>query len=157
MSKSLHWQPTSSIDVLKKRSNIIQLIRAFFFDRDFIEVEAPLLASNAVTDPYNENIVCDYFGSSYYLQTSPEYHLKRLLCANAPDLFQLGKAFRHESHGRHHNPEFTMLEWYRLGWDHQSLLNEVIALIQMLLPGTVIHRYSYQNLFQKIPLFHKQM
>ena len=148
MPGTLKWQPSACIEVLKKRSGIIKKIRAFFFERHFIEVDVPLLALNGVTDPYNENIVCNYLGKPYYLQTSPEYHLKRLLCAGSPDLFQLAKAFRHEPHGRHHNPEFTMLEWYRLGWDYQSLMTEVITLIQALIPDISIHRYSYQSLFQ---------
>lgn len=141
------WQPSADIDILKKRSLIIQKIRAFFFDREFIEVETPMLSAYGVTDPYNENITCEYFSKIYFLQTSPEYHLKRLLCAGAPNLFQLSKAFRHEASSKHHNPEFTMLEWYRNDWGYRQLMDEVVALVSNIMPKLRVNYYTYQNLF----------
>ena len=143
-----NWQPTASIDILKRRADFLRDVREFFYARNVIEVEVPLLASHGVTDPYNENICCDFFGENYYLQTSPEYHLKRLLCAGAPDLYQLSKAFRHEQSGFYHNPEFTLLEWYRLNWCYKELFEEVITLITSLLNVNNIRRLSYKELFQ---------
>lgn len=148
MKSKVNWQPSASIDALIQRSAIIQNIRAFFFERDFIEIETPLLASYGVTDPYNENFTCDYFGKPYFLQTSPEYHLKRLLCAGAPNLFQLSKAFRYEMTSKHHNPEFTMLEWYRKGFTYKQLIEEVLMLIKGIMPTITLKKYSYQQLFQ---------
>lgn len=143
------WQPTALIEVLQKRSDIIRKIREFFYAQNVIEVETPLLAKFGVTDPYNDNFSCDYFGDTYYLQTSPEYHLKRLLAAGAPDLFQLSKAFRYEPCGKHHNCEFTMLEWYRLGFDYHQLIEETLQLINIIIPNIKVKKFTYKNLFEK--------
>lgn len=141
------WQPTTSIALLKQRANLLRNIREFFFQRNVVEVEVPLLAQHGVTDPYNDNFEVSYFNQSLFLQTSPEYHLKRLLCAGAPDVYQLAKAFRYEEHGKHHNPEFTMLEWYRIDWTYQQLIQEVIELVQCIIGPIDIAKYSYQDLF----------
>jgi len=143
------WQPTATIETLKKRSKLMKIIRDFFYSRKFLEVDTPLLCKFGVTDPYNDNFTSNYFGQKYYLQTSPEYHLKRLLCAGSGDLFQITKAFRHESAGKHHNPEFTMLEWYRLDWCEQKLIDEVLDLITSILGEISIQRFSYQKLFEQ--------
>lgn len=145
-----NWRPSASIDALKQRGQVLRTIRDFFYARDVLEVEVPLLAQHGVTDPYNDNFQCHYFNKTYYLQTSPEYHLKRLLAAGAPNIYQLAKAFRYEASGKHHNPEFTLLEWYRLDWDYHQLIDEVLALIQKVLVYQYpINKTSYQALFQK--------
>ncbi len=144
-----NWQPTASIQVLKKRSQILRKIREFFYAQNIIEVETPLLALYGVTDPYNDNFECYYYGKKYYLQTSPEYHLKRLLAAGTPDLFQLSKAFRNESSGKHHNCEFTILEWYRLGFDYQQLIVDVLNLVSKIMPNIKIAKFTYAELFKK--------
>ena len=140
----------SDPSILVRRAQILRQIRDFFYQRNVVEVEVPLLAQHGVTDTYNDNISCQFFDKTYYLQTSPEYHLKRLLCAGMPDCYQMAKAFRHEQSGKHHNPEFTMLEWYRLDWSYHQLQDEVIELIQALseLPLPV-EKISYQALFEK--------
>lgn len=142
------WHPTASIESLKLRARIIQGVRAFFDARDVLEVETPLLARFGVTDPFLENFETQYLGSPRYLQTSPEYHMKRLLCAGSPSIFQLSKAFRHEASGAQHNPEFTMLEWYRLGFDYRTLMDEVSGLIEHVLEVKQVRHVSYQALFQ---------
>jgi lysyl-tRNA synthetase class 2 len=143
----LNWRPSASCEVLKKRAVILKKIRAFFEARDVCEVETPLLASFGVTDASLENLETQYQDKTHFLQTSPEYHMKRLLCAGMPSIYQLSKAFRDEPSGRHHNPEFTMLEWYRVGFDYHQLMQEVGAFIQAILGLKQTHFYTYQALF----------
>lgn len=124
------WRPTASLDTLKKRAELYAQIRHFFAERGVTEVDTPLLSSSCVTDPYVDNIPVGLFDDThYFLQTSPEYAIKRLLAAGMGDCYQLGKAFRQEDEGRQHRREFTMLEWYRLDWDAQRLCTEVLQLL----------------------------
>ena len=109
-----HWQPTISNETLKARAAIIHRIRAFFAAREILEVETPLLCHTSVTDPYIQSIIVTKPYTAY-LQTSPEYAMKRLLANGSGSIYQICKAFRQEESGRYHNPEFTMLEWYRVG------------------------------------------
>ena len=128
---------------LRLRAQTLGAIRAFFAARDVVEVQTPVLAPATVTDPDVESIAVPGYG---FLQTSPEYQMKRLLSAGAPSIYQLGPVFRHEERGRLHNPEFTMLEWYRLGFDDQQLMQEVAELVAVVLgPGTV-QTVTYQQL-----------
>ena len=118
-------------------------IRAFFADRDVLEVETPLLGRHATTDPAIDSLA----SGDRWLQTSPEHHMKRLLAAGAPSIFRLGAVFRAGEAGRWHNPEFTMLEWYRLGFDAAALMAEVAALVDALLgPADYDHRPSSEIL-----------
>lgn len=134
--------------MLQKRADVLKKIRDFFYQRNVMEVEVPLMAGFGVTDPYNENVITQHLNKPCQLQTSPEYHLKRLLCAGSGHIYSLAKAFRDEPSGNYHNVEFTMLEWYRLNWDYQQLINEVLQLIQLFLPSIQTQRFSYQQLFQ---------
>lgn len=149
------WQPTASIETLKKRAQFIAAIRAFFAERDVMEVETPLMGQSTVTDPYIEGISvyttygADTTGETQYLQTSPEYHMKRLLAAGSGAIYQMSKAFRNDDHGRHHNPEFTMLEWYRPGWSAQQLMREIEALVTELLKTEKAESFTYQDVMQK--------
>ena len=110
-------------------------IREFFAARDVLEVETPTLSAAGVSDPQIESLSTQIAGVSgrHYLSTSPEYPMKRLLAAGSGDIYQLCKVFRDAERGRWHNPEFTMLEWYRLGYDDAALMAEVEALASMLL------------------------
>jgi lysyl-tRNA synthetase class 2 len=128
---------------LRARSDMLAAIRNFFAGRDVLEVQTPVLAPSTVTDPDVESIAVPGYG---YLQTSPEYQMKRLLCRGAPSIYQLGPVFRHEESGRLHNPEFTMLEWYRLGFDDQQLKKEVAELIAVLLGPDDITTVTYRQL-----------
>lgn len=142
------WEPTASIQTLQNRARIIKQIRAFFDDLNVIEVETPLLGRYGVTDPFIDNIQASCQERTRYLQTSPEYHMKRLLCAGMPSLFQITKAFRDEPQGAVHNPEFTMLEWYRLGMDYHTLMHEVASLLHHVLPQAIpTKHYTYQEVF----------
>jgi lysyl-tRNA synthetase class 2 len=124
---------------LRARAELLAGIRAFFAERDVLEVQTPVLSAHTVTDLNIESMAV---GSHGYLQTSPEYHLKRLLAAGAPSLYQLGPVFRAGETGRLHNPEFILLEWYRLGFDDQALMGEVAELVDQVLGED---HYSYHR------------
>ena len=114
---------------MRARSLFYQQIRAFFAQRDVLEVDTPILAAAPVTDP---NIEPMQTTEGRWLHTSPEYAMKRLLCAGSGDIWQLCKVFRAGEAGSKHNPEFSMLEWYRVGWDHHQLMDEVRDLVRTL-------------------------
>lgn len=149
------WQPAASIEMLHKRAAILAKIRDFFAKREVLEVETPLLCQTTVPDPYILSIpatVRDPRSSrdkTCYLQTSPEYAMKRLLAAGAGSIYQMCKAFRQDELGRLHNPEFTILEWYRLGFDHHALMDEVDELFQTLMQTPPAERYSYAEAFKR--------
>lgn len=155
MADTALWQPTASIDNLLKRAAILSEIRRFFSDRGVLEVETPAMSQATVTDvhlfPFQTRFVGPGAsqGMTLYLMTSPEYHMKRLLAAGSGPIFQLCRSFRNEESGRHHNPEFTMLEWYRPHYDMYRLMNEVDDLLQQVLECESAERLSYQQAFQR--------
>jgi lysyl-tRNA synthetase class 2 len=131
------WKPTASIETLKARAEILAQVRRFFAERGILEVETPLLSRYSVTDRYMKSFqVNDFMGGEGsgegYLQTSPEYAMKRLLAAGSGSIYQICKAFRQDELGRRHNPEFTMLEWYLEGCDHEQLMGQVFELLDTL-------------------------
>lgn len=150
-----NWQPSASIDNLRARAGIIKSIRDFFAARDVLEVETPVICHTSVTDPFIQSIPVlvqphpQQQEQRYYLQTSPEYAMKRLLAAGSGSIYQITKAFRQEEIGRLHNPEFTILEWYRLDLDHHQLMDEMDELLQTILHVSPADRFSYQQLFQQ--------
>lgn len=147
------WQPTTSHANRVARANLLRTIRAFFYQRNVLEVETPTLSQGTVTDEHLEAFTTDFhYGSTgkpipLFLQTSPEYAMKRLLCADSGAIYQISKAFRHEGEGRWHNPEFTMLEWYRPGFTHVELMTEVDALLTATLGTEPADKISYQHVF----------
>lgn len=147
------WQPTASIETLKRRSEIIADIRTFFAKRSVMEVDTPCLSSFGVTDRYLSNFATEFVGPGFasgktlYLQTSPEYAMKRLLGAGSGCIYQIFKAFRNEEAGRFHNPEFTMLEWYRIGFNQFDLMDEVDDLVRAVIKCEQAERMSYQQAF----------
>lgn len=143
---AIDWQPSASIKNLKLRAQILANIRHFFATRNVIEVETPVLSQYTVTDVHIESFQIDYT-QPYFLQTSPEYAMKRLLAAGSGPIYQIGKAFRKEEAGKQHNPEFTLLEWYRPGFSHHQLMDEVDLLLQEVLHCQKAKRCSYQTLF----------
>jgi len=152
----MSWQPTLTWEYAQKRAQVIQQIRLFFQKRNVVEVETPVLSQGTVTDMHLEALSCRYnfFNDSsieqvtnLYLQTSPEFHMKRLLASGYGCIFQIAKAFRHEEAGRFHNPEFTLLEWYRLGFDHFTLMKEVAELLKTVLSCEEPTKITYQQLF----------
>ncbi|OFC71981.1 elongation factor P--(R)-beta-lysine ligase [Alteromonas confluentis] len=147
------WQPTAAFDNLRQRAALLRTIREFFYQRDVLEVDTPLLSHGTVTDVHLAAFSSAFSHSetgkpeTLYLQTSPEYAMKRLLCAGSDSIYQICKAFRHEGAGRFHNPEFTMLEWYRTGFDHHALMAEMDELLQATLNTDPAEKVSYQDVF----------
>ncbi|WP_235603003.1 amino acid--tRNA ligase-related protein [Piscirickettsia litoralis] len=119
------WQPNATASKLKKRAECLAQIRQFFAERDVLEVETPLLSQATVTDVQLHSIQVGLSGQKMYLQTSPEFAMKRLLAAGFGSIYQVCKSFRQDEQGRYHNPEFTMLEWYRIGFSHIELMAEM--------------------------------
>jgi len=138
------WPPTATIENLHKRAKLLASIRQFFAERDVLEIETPVLSHASIPTPYIKSIETK---SGHYLQTSPEFHMKRLLAAGSGSIYTITKSFRDEEQGRHHNCEFTMLEWYRLGFDHHALMDEMCSLLQTILKTQAADRISYQDLF----------
>jgi len=143
----LSWQPSASVEFLRQRAQFMANIRQFFTQRHYLEVETPVMAQYGVTDVYLSNIKATFRGKEYSLQTSPEYHMKRLLAAGSGAIFQLARVFRDDELGRWHNPEFTLLEWYQLGVDHHSLMDEVDCFLQALIQSEPMIRKTYQQAF----------
>ncbi|KMQ75730.1 EF-P lysine aminoacylase EpmA [Marinobacter subterrani] len=141
------WQPSASQAVLKSRAQQLAFVRGFFAQRGVLEVETPTLGRYGVTDPNLDGIQALVAAGSRtggWLQTSPEYHMKRLLAAGFGSVYQVSRVFRNGELGRRHNPEFSMLEWYRTGFDDVALMAEVSDLVCDWLgceqPGVVQYR-----------------
>jgi len=142
------WKPTARFDTLKLRAGVLAAIRRFFAEREVMEVETPALSSATVTDLHLHSFsVTADDGSRRYLQTSPEYAMKRLLAAGSGPVFQMTRAFRGAEAGRRHNPEFTILEWYRPGWDHHRLMDEIDDLLGTVLGVPQGDRITYAEAF----------
>jgi lysyl-tRNA synthetase class 2 len=130
------WMPSASRDAVRLRAWVRRLIREFFHARDVLEVETPVLSQAGNTDPNIASFSLDFSGRTdgaprtRWLRTSPEFALKRLLAAGIGDCYELGRVFRDGEAGGRHNPEFTMLEWYRVGWDHLRLIEEAAGLVR---------------------------
>ena len=130
------WRPSASREALQLRARFNRLARGFFEAREVLEVETPVLSLAGNTEPNIASFSLEFSGRTNgaprtrWLRTSPEYALKRLLAAGVGDCYELGRVFRDGEAGGRHNPEFTMLEWYRIGWDHHRLAGEAIALVQ---------------------------
>ncbi len=147
------------IAALRQRAALNALIRAFFAARDVLEVETPILSAAGNTEPNIDSFHTRFSGhvdagsAQRWLRTSPEYPLKRLLAAGVGDCYELGRVFRNGEAGGRHNPEFTMLEWYRVGWDHHRLIEETVALVRAAL-GLVqrtadLRVVDYRSLYQQ--------
>ena len=130
------WTPSATVDALRLRAAFNRLVREFFHARDVLEVETPVLSLAGNTEPNIASFSLEFSGRTdgaprtRWLRTSPEFALKRLLAAGIGDCYELGRVFRDGEAGGRHNPEFTMLEWYRLGWDHLRLLDETVELVR---------------------------
>lgn len=156
MNQANPWQPTATLAQLKKRADIIACIRQFFADRQVWEVDTPALSQAAVTDVHVHSFRTSLIGPGFadglqlHLMTSPEFHMKRLLAAGSGAIYQISKAFRNEEAGRYHNPEFTMLEWYRPDYNHHDLMDEVDAFLHKTLGCEAANRMTYQTAFQTV-------
>jgi lysyl-tRNA synthetase class 2 len=131
------WRPSASLTALRRRAAALATSREFFRARGVLEVETPALVNAPVSDVHLGSVRVDMAGhpAPLWLHTSPEYAMKRLLAAGSGDIFQICRVYRGAERGRQHNPEFTMLEWYRLGFSLDDLMREVAALVNELLGG----------------------
>lgn len=153
------WQPTAGIDTLRLRARLNAAMRAFFAQRGVLEVETPVLSRGGNTEPNIAPFSLEFSGRTdgaprrRWLRTSPEYALKRLLAAGIGDCYELGRVFRDGEAGGRHNPEFTMLEWYRLGWDHRRLAEEAAELVRtaLALAGREarLEHVAYRDLYRE--------
>lgn len=153
MTGDASWRPTASLETLRFRAELLAHLRRFFAERGVLEVETPILASAPVTDPRLASFSTVYrgpgapTGQTRFLQTSPEFAMKRLLAAGSGPIFQISKAFRDGEAGRRHNPEFTLLEWYRPGFDHHRLMDEMDELLGGVLATPPAERLTYREAF----------
>ncbi|MCJ7555687.1 MAG: EF-P lysine aminoacylase EpmA [Gammaproteobacteria bacterium] len=153
MTESSSWRPTASLEALRLRAAMLSRARAFFAQREVLEVETPVLSTAGTTDPNIQSLTTRVAGlpGTLYLHTSPEFPMKRLLAAGSGDIYQFARVFRDGETGRRHNPEFTMLEYYRLGMDHHALMDDVAELVQCLLGdkhnAVACQRMSYRDAF----------
>lgn len=143
------WHPSASLQTLRARARMLAAIRAFFAEREVLEVETPLLSASAASDPALASMrLAD---GVHWLHTSPEFAMKRLLAAGSGAIYQICRVFREGERGRYHHPEFTLLEWYRPDWSWMQLRDEVAELVQCLLarPDLPVENLTYRALFQR--------
>jgi elongation factor P--(R)-beta-lysine ligase len=151
------WEPTADLNILHLRARIYKKIRCFFEQREVLEVETPILSGACVPDLNIEPFYTDYHGPNpkrLFLQTSPELAMKRLLAAGTGPIFQICKVFRDGEAGRSHHPEFTLLEWYRPGFNKKDLIEEVDVFLQTLLHSRPAKRLRYATLFKRYTGLH---
>jgi lysyl-tRNA synthetase class 2 len=148
----MDWRPAATLETLQARAQLLRHTRNFFSARSVLEVETPLLCTSGITDPAIEPLKVESgrsIGGVRYLQTSPEYAMKRLLANGSGPIFQVSKAFRDGEAGSRHNPEFTLLEWYRPGFDHHQLMREVAELVLSYLGPQPGEYHAYRDLFRQ--------
>ncbi len=139
------WAPRARLPILKARADLYRAVRVFFDARGVLEVETPILSRHATVDRHIDSFSTQ---DGRWLHTSPEFAMKRLLCAGSGPIWQLAKVFRAEEAGRVHNPEFSLLEWYRPGFDHHQLMDEVEALLRAVgVNGAAFERMTYADAF----------
>lgn len=139
------WRPSASLETLKARAELYGSVRSFFASRGVLEVETPILSRHATVDRHIDSFRT---GDGRWLQTSPEFAMKRLLAAGSGPIWQIARVFRFEEQGRHHNPEFSLLEWYRPGFDHHALMDELGDLLAACGIPTGCTRRSYREAFE---------
>jgi lysyl-tRNA synthetase class 2 len=149
------WRPTASIETLRRRAALVSAVRGFFGARGLLEVETPIVARHGVTDVHLASLSLAPPAQGF-LHTSPEYAMKRLLAAGSGDIWQLCRVMRGDERSRLHNAEFTLLEWYRTGFDMPRLIDEVAALAAHVVaaagapaPARAIETLRYQDAFQR--------
>lgn len=146
MTKHINWRPDATLETLKSRARLLQRTRAFFAQRSVLEVETPAISHSATTEPHLNSwqvISTLRADQKFYLHTSPELPMKRLLASGSGDIYQLCKVFREGEQGRRHNPEFTLLEWYRTGFDMPAMMADVEEYFTELLQDKLVHKAEF--------------
>jgi len=149
------WRPTATLESLRKRSELLWRLRSLFYDQGFMEVHTPILSLDSVLDRYIDPIAVEgsavglpqFHDATFYLQTSPEFGMKRLMAAGADKIYQIAPAFRSGERGQYHNPEFTMLEWYRAGDSLDQAVDFLKGLVRAVLPESRPVSMTYQQAF----------
>ncbi|MFZ5829695.1 MAG: EF-P lysine aminoacylase EpmA [Planctomycetota bacterium] len=147
--------PTASLEMLRLRAELLRRLRGFFDERGFLEVETPILSADTVVDRHLDPFatgICGELGKPprrLWLQTSPEFHMKRLLAAGAGPIYQVSRVFRLGERGRLHNPEFTLVEWYQPGEDMAAGMRFTNELCQALLGCERAEELSYATAFAR--------
>ena len=150
------WQPAAALQALELRATLLARIRAWFAANQVMEVDTPAMSAAATTDPAIHSLATTWHGPGAgsgqrcFLHTSPEFPMKRLLAAGSGDIYQVCKVFRDRERGALHNPEFTLLEWYRTGYDHLDLMDEVERLLSDVLAESGVRdveHWTYRDLF----------
>ena len=151
-----HWRPSASLAALRARAAMLAALRGYFARVGVLEVETPIASRCAGSDPALDSLATRWHGPGYpaglplWLQTSPEFPMKRLLAAGVGPIYQICKVFRDGERGRLHHPEFSLLEWYRPGWGYRRLMDEVADLVRLVLarPELPVERVTYRDLFR---------
>lgn len=150
---ALDWRPCATPRILRLRAELLGRVRAFFSERGLLEVDPPLLTAVPCPDPNVAPVrlapLCADSEHAYYLQSSPESPMKRLLAAGSGPIYQIAHAFRDDEWGRLHQPEFSLLEWYRPGFDHYLLMDEVADLLRVMLGADTHERVSFAEAFER--------
>ncbi|SFF42884.1 lysyl-tRNA synthetase, class 2 [Fontimonas thermophila] len=149
-----HWRPSATLATLKARAELYGSVRSFFAARGVLEVETPILSHHATVDRHIDSFAVSApraTGAAHvgFLQTSPEFAMKRLLASGSGPIFQIARVFRAGEQGRYHNPEFTLLEWYRPGFDHHALMDELAELLAHCGIAGPCARLSYREAFER--------
>lgn len=160
----IEWRPSANAAALRLRAGLLAQIREYFTVTGALEVETPSLSRTCVTDVHLASVSARVNGETFFLHTSPEYAMKRLLAAGTGDIWQAARVYRDGEHGRWHNPEFTLIEWYRVGMDHHALMSDVERLLNKLLAptrelrsaerlsyGEVLREYANLDVFAATP------
>ncbi len=150
------WRPTARLSTLQQRARLLRAARDYFAATRALEVETPTLSSAAVSDVHLASVQATVCGKPAWLHTSPEYAMKRLLASGSGDIYQIARVYRDGESGRYHNPEFTMIEWYRLNQDHHQLMDDVEELLGCLMPARCIDR-SERLTYQEAVQLHAQV
>lgn len=147
-ARGQEFGPGITLPTLSARAQVLAAVRTFFHARAVMEVDVPVLGASTVTDPHLDALTVD--GGYGYLQTSPEFFMKRLLAYGSGSIYFLGRAFRADESGLQHRPEFTLLEWYRTGFDDRQLVSEMVELLRCLQPAFNAEQYTYGELFRTV-------
>lgn len=156
------WQPSASLDIIRQRAEYYKTIRRFMEERDIMEVQTPIFSNSGNTDPNLSSFNTQFHSPddknpiTFYLNTSPEFAMKRLLAAGSGSIYQICKVFRDYEAGIHHQPEFTMLEWYRIGYDHHQLMDDLSDLLSRF-GFYSVERMLYSDVFESCTGVHPHL
>lgn len=157
MRPELDWRTTTSIEVARARAALLEATRSYFAEQAVLEVQTPCLSRAAVSDLHIDSITTHVTGRPAFLRTSPEYAMKRLLASGYPDIYEIGRVFRDGEQGERHQPEFTMIEWYRRDFGLQAIIDDTTTLLGRLCSDLLtgdIAQYTYDEALEQATQLH---